>query len=310
MLFLRHTLAFCAFFFCAAAAANLAVTVEVKDPINGDTVTCTQMASFSYFDAPWREAYELGVSPFLLLVNLVCENPRSGYIAYLSDFNTLSEAERSRIRRWLQQHYRRPPQRGSDSDRRNGSGPLRPALFEAMKRLEALYDLRDLPAEYRDQIRRVMAIVYKLAGQDRLYRARLRESIAFAQRQLAASAAADQANDLRTLLVEYHLRLGETKAAESYLAEVARTQDAARLASLWFRFGQHHFAVGDFQQTCRYLRLAWNGPSSDPQAQTDWQVKHGRTALVELERRLPKAYQFIDADWEGKPNPKCAWPGR
>ncbi|MFN3565660.1 MAG: hypothetical protein ACK4V1_06715 [Burkholderiaceae bacterium] len=114
---------------------------------------------------------------------------------------------------------------------------------------------------------------------------------------------------MRSLLVEYHLRLGDTKAAERHLLEVAATGDRPAVIALWYRFGRHHFARGDFAKACRELRRAWNAPFLDAQGQVDGRVDSVRSGIVELERKLPQEYRFIDADWEGKPNTICVSPG-
>jgi tetratricopeptide (TPR) repeat protein len=302
-----RTLVLCALLFCATAAALSLVDVNVnkKDPINGDTVECRQMASFSYLHAPWGEAAELGVPPTLLHLETVCENPRSGYIAFTHDFEQLSAAERERIERWLRQNPRRPTQQQPHRSRTVSAQELDPDFVRQMQRLEALYDLRDLDPQYRANIKRIMAIVYKFGGQDHLYRARLRESILSLRRELAAAKTAEDANELRSLLVEHHLRLGETKAAQSYLLEVAATKDTRSVVALWHRFGKHYFARGDFAEACRYLRRAWNAPFLDAEGNVDSFVDFVRSGIVELERNLPKDYRFIDADWEGRPNKNC-----
>ena len=309
MIRLYRVLALAPLLYCVATAANLPVVVKKKDPINGDTVQCRELASFSFIRAPWKEAAELGVSPLLLHAERICENPRSGYVAFVSEFDELSAAERERIRRWLQQNYR-PAEEGSYSPPTASGDPLTPRALSRMQRLEALYDLRDVAPEYRDQIKRIMAIVYKLAGDEDRYRARLRELVDSARGKLAASKDPAKANAVRTLLVEYHLRLGDTKAAERYLVEVAATKDRPTVIALWYRFGQHHFERGDFAEACRELRRAWNAPFLDARGHVDWRIDSVRSGIVELERKLPQKYRFIDADWEGKPNRICASPGR
>ncbi|MFN3565659.1 MAG: hypothetical protein ACK4V1_06710 [Burkholderiaceae bacterium] len=165
MIRLYRALALAPLLYCITAAANLPVLVEKKDPINGDTVECLELASFSFLRAPWREAAQLGVSPLLPHAERGCENPRSGYVAFVSEFDELSAAERERIRRWLQQNYR-PAEQESRSLPAASDNQLTRQALRRMRRLEALYDLRDIAPEHRDQIKRIMAIVYKLAGDE------------------------------------------------------------------------------------------------------------------------------------------------
>ncbi len=231
-----------------SATALTIVSVTVVDPINGDRLQCTGIASFSV--SRDEEGYD--VIPAHVLRASICANPASGYAAFGDDFARLQKEERAAIASWLAENYRPPSRRldktdpdwcgaywaghwegrspnATDEDA-NGLGRA-PSLarwllaegcdftrIQSLPWLEQLYRLRKMPEEFWLTFYRFAAYEYRNDPVDGPHY--VRKALPLVEKLLAQSSDRGERLAGLYLLGEYHRRLGQFDKARRYFDRV------------------------------------------------------------------------------------------
>lgn len=133
----------------ALAAATTWGPTKVKDPIN-PRARCevSEPMSFGSYIYQWPEKFDQVFWP-LTETNGIWTCGKSGFVAFIGDFDGLSEAEVTRIRAFL------------DSDE-GRAGDIRERQVQ-LDRLERLYALRDKDPHFRTVLLRVLAFHHENA---------------------------------------------------------------------------------------------------------------------------------------------------
>lgn len=136
---------------CALVTGNALATTwmerQVPDPLGGDASCRVHVpASYGSYIYGWPSKYDQVFWPLTVDQGIwFCE--QSGFIAFIRDFDGLTDGERGAIKAYLEKHYQ---------------GPL--DTRQKLALLEAVYVLREKPDDFRNKLVRVLARWYQDLG--------------------------------------------------------------------------------------------------------------------------------------------------
>lgn len=176
---------------------------EVRDPVTNTRVEVHEPASSGSYIYAWPEKSDQvfwpSTDPHWLWFN-----PRSGYIAFGGDFETLDPARQAVVRDWLKSNYDRdaPPQ----------------SRIALLMWAEKVYAVRGMGDEFWCHFYRLMA--FETRADTKLSLGYVAKALPLLEKELTASTEPGQTLKALYLLGEYNRRLGREEEAKRYLARL------------------------------------------------------------------------------------------
>jgi hypothetical protein len=175
----------------------------VPDPFAaGKECKVAEWGSYGGYIYSWPSKYDQVFWPYTDDAGIwYCES--SGFAAFVHDFDKLKEGERAAIAAFLKEH----------------PGAVAPGA-DRLKRIEALYALREEDAQFRVFLLRLLAYKYEDLGD--LDAAKAYRTRAFAAMQDALAAGVDEKTRLEYLYVcaNYARKLGQPGKSDEYLEQL------------------------------------------------------------------------------------------
>ncbi|MEO8365636.1 MAG: hypothetical protein ABI538_05450 [Pseudoxanthomonas sp.] len=123
---------------------------EIQDPVSGKTCKVMTLASSGSYVYDWPEKYDQVFVPVTVAEGIwFCEV--SGFASFIAD-DRLSPVEKERIAAFLQQQP--------------GSAPEQSGMAGRLRRVDAIYALRDLTQERRALVHRILAYDFESLADD------------------------------------------------------------------------------------------------------------------------------------------------
>ncbi|MEL7022622.1 MAG: hypothetical protein AAGL69_02680 [Pseudomonadota bacterium] len=182
------------FLFCATnSIATTWGSTTVQDPLTGDQCEVKEPASYGSYIYSWPSKYDGVYWPFTD-ENWLWECEDSGYISFGDDFSDLTDDEISRIRKHLS---KASSQRGSD-----------------LKRLEAMYRLRDKDDKFWAWFYRVKAVILTQDANAARY-----EALQLMEASVETMEPGFDLIQTYYLIGEYHRIFGKIDKAKTYFSK-------------------------------------------------------------------------------------------
>lgn len=179
---------------------------EVDDPFNvGAKCMVEKPASSGSYIYQWPSKYDQVFWPLTTMRGIwYCET--SGYIAFISDFEKLTETEKKKIKKYLT----------------NNNSKLK-SIESKLKRLEAIYSIREKSAEFKNRLKRILAYLYEKDGKVKL--ANQYRSFALKEITITLQGKLKDFKHLEYLYLaaNYHRQFGELIKSDFYILKLKDT---------------------------------------------------------------------------------------
>lgn len=290
---IRTVLLFFALSISGAVGATVFINRVFVDPINGDRVPCRMFASLSVFPN-WEEArYDL-TNPWMSHQDGRCFNPRSGYGAFVVDFEDVSPQQAERLRAWLASNYRTPPLPSADELRQICNSQF--AMFDqpdtareddnaGVERMNPVPPLaRWVYSAYVDycQTTSLRDELSDLVWLEKLYQQRQMPE-AFWLEFYRVAAFAHRVKGRHATHLAY-----VRKALPLLQRQLKASQNRGERLRTLYLLGEYHRRLGDYAAARRYFDAVWNANVFDPDGHIDVTLDSYRTLVLERRRLLPK----------------------
>ena len=173
------------------------------DPITGKKVPAKEIASYGSYIYSWPSKWDLVFWP-LTDENWICLNPKNGYAAFNNDFEKLSDAEKKSVAHWLKENYK------------PGKTPI--SHREKLAWLEKVYEQRKMNDDFWCRFYRLMAYIHR--NDEKISIAYVKKAIPMLETRMKSAPEGVDKLEVLYLLGEYHRRLGNTKKAQEYFAQI------------------------------------------------------------------------------------------
>ncbi|MCC7250125.1 MAG: DUF2225 domain-containing protein, partial [Lysobacter sp.] len=179
---------------------------KVQDPIDRKAKCDVQepMSSGSYI-YQWPEKYDQVFWP-MTDQNGIWFCKKSGFVAFIGDFEGLTDAEKARISQYLRENYKGGKDEGS--------------LEAKLKSLEALYALREKDEAFRNMLLRALARWYQDSGDTEKANEYRRKALEGIRSALTGEMPEDQKLQYLYVAANYTRELGDAEASDRYLVEL------------------------------------------------------------------------------------------
>lgn len=173
------------------------------DPLTGEQIPSVKIISYGddIYDSPSK--YDLIFWPLTEEI-WICLNLKNGYAAFNDDFEALPESEKEGLTHWLKDNYtpNNPPKNHK----------------EKLAWLEKVYTHRNMDDEFWCRFYRLMVYVHR--EDESTSMAYVRKAVPLLEKNLALNPEGLDKLEVLFLLGEYHRRLGDSKRAQEYFAQV------------------------------------------------------------------------------------------
>ncbi|MDH4261437.1 MAG: DUF2225 domain-containing protein [Spirochaetia bacterium] len=184
--------------------------VEMTDPLTNEKVPAFTVMSYGSYIYNWPSKYDLIFWP-LSDEKWICINLKNGYAAFNNDFEKITEAEKTNLKKWLAGNY---------SQKRMPTTHIEKLLW-----LEQLYRQRQMDDDFWSQFYRLMAYVYS-DNPDKSIEY-VKKAIPLLHVKLKSKPKGIKRIEVLFLLGDYYRRLNEPEKSLKYFKKVkaARYKD-------------------------------------------------------------------------------------